>query len=97
MAETLKATRTQVEAANKAAMTIDAIVGRLTYDEEFAKNLSVDPRGTMEAAGLAFDKESMDSLMLADPKRFDGAAEALFNLVDAEFLHKVAAPSCDPL
>ncbi|QMU74637.1 hypothetical protein GXW83_01390 [Streptacidiphilus sp. PB12-B1b] len=97
MAQILELTRTQAESAMRAAMTIDAIVGRLTYDEEFAKNLSVDPRGTMEAAGLSFDKEGMDSLMLADAKRFDGACEALFNLVDAEFLYRVAAPSCDPL
>ncbi|WAL72906.1 Os1348 family NHLP clan protein [Kitasatospora sp. YST-16] len=97
MAETLQLTRGQVESAMRAAMTMDAIVGRLTYDEEFAKNLSSDPRGTMEKAGLSFDKEGMDSLMTMDPKRFDNAAEALFNLVDSEFLYKVAGPSCDPL
>ncbi|MDT0267440.1 Os1348 family NHLP clan protein [Streptomyces sp. DSM 44915] len=96
MAETLQLTRDQVDSAMRAGMTIDALIGRLAYDEEFAKNLAADPRATMEKAGLAFDKEGMDSLMVVDSKRFDGACEALFNLVDAEFLYKVAAPSCDP-
>jgi hypothetical protein len=97
MTATLEITQAQRDAAARAAATIDAIVGRLTYDEEFAKNLSSDPRATMEAAGLSFDKEGMDSLMTVDPKRFDGACEALFNLVDSEFLYRVAMPSCDPL
>ncbi|MCT2589639.1 Os1348 family NHLP clan protein [Streptomyces sp. N2-109] len=96
MAQTLQLTQNPIESAMRAGMSIDAIIGRLAYDEEFAKNLAEDPRTTMEKAGLAFEKESMDSLMLVDPKRFDAACEALFNLVDAEFLYKVAAPSCDP-
>ncbi|GAA3856422.1 Os1348 family NHLP clan protein [Streptomyces sedi] len=97
MAETLQLTREQVDSALRAGSTIDALIGRLTYDEDFAKRLADDPRNTMEKAGLAFDKEGMDSLMVVDPQRFDGACEALFNLVDAEFLYKVAAPSCDPV
>lgn len=97
MSETLEFTQSQAAAASRAAMTIDAIVGRLTYDEDFGKRLSADPRATLESAGLSFDKEGMDSFMLVDPQRFDWACEALFNLVDSEFLYRVAMPSCDPI
>ena len=97
MSETLKLSREQVDLANRAAMTIDAIVGRLAYDEKFAKALSDDPRATLDSASLSFDKAGMESLMQLDPERYDRACEALFNLVDSEFLYRVAMPSCDPM
>ncbi|GHG12160.1 MULTISPECIES: Os1348 family NHLP clan protein [Amycolatopsis] len=94
MTEALEISRSSV-GSGRAVVTIDALIGRLSYDEEFAKNLATSPRETLEEAGLSFDKEEIDFMMQTDPQRFDAACEALFNLVDGNFLYSITMPSCD--
>lgn len=84
----------QIAAANEVAGMMDAVVGRLTYDQDFAAALANNPREALGKAGLVMDKESVEVLMATDPERFDRACEALFNLVDSDFLHKLVMPSC---
>jgi hypothetical protein len=78
----------------KMAQTMDAVVGRLTYDQDFAAALANNPREAFENAGLLMAREGVEVLMAIDPERFDRACEALFNLVDSDFLHKLVMPSC---
>ena len=84
----------QVEQAMKAAATMDAMIGRLGYDPDFADALANNPRETLEQAGMALDKEALEAFIKADPERFDKACEALFSLVDSDFLHKLSVPTC---
>lgn len=84
----------QLASAAEVARTMDAVVGRLTYDQEFAAALANNPREALTNAGLLLDKEAVEVLMTTDPERFDQACEALFNLVDSDFLHKLVMPSC---
>ena len=78
------------------ALVLDALVGRLTYDKQFAVELANQPRETLERAGLVMDKSMMDEFIQADPDRFDRACEMLFGLVDSDFLHVLGFedPSC---
>ncbi|MBB1158664.1 hypothetical protein [Amycolatopsis dendrobii] len=97
MKERNEYTSTQLESAAKVAQTMDAIVGRLTYDKEFAAALANNPREAMENAGLLMEKDAVEIFMATDADRFDRACEALFTHVDSEFLHKLVMPSCGPL
>ena len=83
------------ENAVRGALMMDALVGRLSYDDAFATALANNPRETLEAAGLVMDKETVEAFITVDPDRFDKACEALFNLVDSDFLHGVIGPSCE--
>ncbi|MER7736462.1 Os1348 family NHLP clan protein [Streptomyces erythrochromogenes] len=87
-------TAEQVAEAEKAAQTLEALVGRLGHDDEFASALKEQPRQTLADAGLVIEKESMETLMLVDAERFDKACEALFDLVDSDFLISMSTPSC---
>lgn len=84
----------QIQDATHVAQTVDAIVGRLTYDQKFAAALSNNPREALEKEGLLMAKEGIEALMAVDPERFDQACEALFNLVDSDFLHRLVMPTC---
>lgn len=89
-------TPAQIESAAQVARTMDAVVGRLTYDKDFAAALASNPHEALSAAGLLMDKEAVEVLMATDPDRFDRVCEALFDLVDSDFLHTLVMPSCGP-
>jgi hypothetical protein len=89
-------TPAQIESAVQVAATMDAVVGRLTYDKDFAAALANNPHEALADAGLLMDKEAVEVLIATDPDRFDRACEALFDLVDSDFLHKLVMPSCSP-
>lgn len=86
--------RTSAQLAAAAASCMDSIIGRLTYDKAFASALANNPREALAHAGLELDKEGVEALLAIDPERFDQACEALFDLVDSDFLHKLVMPSC---
>ncbi|WP_280271679.1 hypothetical protein [Nocardia wallacei] len=94
MTENLYSSEQLAEAAN-AAKTMEAMIGRLTYDSAFAADLANNPLRTIEKAGLVMDKEGVEILMTTEPERFDRICETLFDLVDSDFLHKIVSPSCD--
>ncbi|MFD5388209.1 hypothetical protein ACFWMG_25390 [Streptomyces sp. NPDC127074] len=96
MAQTIASTFTAEQAAEaeKAAQTLEALVARLGFDEDFATALKEKPRQTLADAGLVIEKESMETLMLVDAERFDKACEELFDLVDSDFLITMNVPSC---
>ena len=89
-------TAEQIAEAAKVAQIMDAVVGRLTYDKDFAAALANNPVEALTNAGLRMEKEAVEVLMATDPDRFDRSCEALFDLVDADFLHKLVMPSCGP-
>ncbi|WP_290055704.1 Os1348 family NHLP clan protein [Amycolatopsis solani] len=89
-------TAEQIAEAVKVAQIMDAVVGRLTYDKEFAAALANNPSEALANAGLRMEKEAVEVLMATDPERFDRSCEALFDLVDSDFLHKLVMPSCGP-
>ncbi|MEV4893009.1 hypothetical protein ACIBHY_42170 [Nonomuraea sp. NPDC050547] len=80
--------------AENAAKALEALVRRLGDDDTFAAALKESPRQTLADAGLTLEKESMEALMLVDPARFDLVSEALFDLVDSDFLVAMGVPSC---
>lgn len=84
----------QIADANKVALIMEAMIGRLSYDESFASHLANNPREALEASGMVMDKEAVEALMATDMERFDKLCEALFNVVDSDFLHQMMAPSC---
>ncbi|MEU8508748.1 hypothetical protein AB0C40_29375 [Streptomyces brevispora] len=84
----------QIVDANKAAHTMEALIGRLSYDENFASHLANNPREALDGSGMLMEKEAVEVLMATDPERFDKLCEALFDLVDSDFLHQMVAPSC---
>ncbi|HEV7831342.1 MAG TPA: hypothetical protein VGP04_21395 [Pseudonocardiaceae bacterium] len=88
-------TAKEIAAAAKVALTMEAMVGRLTYDDTFAATLANNPRETLANAGMLMEKEAVEVLMATEPERFDKICEALFGLVDSDFLHKMVSPSCD--
>lgn len=85
----------EVTDVTQVAMAMDAMIGRLTYDEEFAKTLANNPRAALEASGVLLDKDAVEAYMETEPERFDKVCEALFGLVDSDFLHNLVEPSCD--
>lgn len=87
-------TAEQISDANKAAVTMEALIGRLSHDEDFAAHLANNPREALEASEMLMEKEAVQVLMAIDPERFDKLCEALFDLVDSDFLHTMSAPSC---
>ncbi|WP_432161032.1 hypothetical protein [Streptomyces sp. NRRL F-5630] len=84
----------QIVAANEAAHTMEALIGRLGSDEDFAVNLANNPREALEGSGMLMEKEAIEVLMATAPERFDELCEKLFDLVDSDFLHAMTAPSC---
>lgn len=88
-------TAEQIAGAERMALTMEAMVGRLTYDETFAAALANNPRETLAKVGMLMEKEAVEVLMATEPERFDKICEALFGLVDSDFLHKMVSPSCD--
>jgi len=76
-------------------MAMDAMIGRLSYDQDFAKALAENPRGALEVSGVLLDKDAVEAYMETEPERFDKVCEILFGLVDSDFLHNLIEPSCD--
>lgn len=73
---------------------LDAIVGRLTYDEEFATALAKDPLETLDRAGLHMDKEAVEFFIKNDPERFDKVCDSLSGLINPDTLIKLQEPTC---
>ncbi|MCG8969528.1 MULTISPECIES: Os1348 family NHLP clan protein [Streptomyces] len=84
----------QIAEAGKAAVAMEALIQRLSQDEDFAVHLANNPREALEASGMSMEKEAVQALMATDPERFDKLCESLFDLVDSDFLHAMTAPSC---
>ncbi|MEV5243000.1 hypothetical protein AB0K89_28390 [Streptomyces cinnamoneus] len=84
----------QIDNANKVALTMEAMIRRLSYDESFATHLANNPREALDSSGMLMEKEAVEVLMATDPERFDKLCEALFDLVDSDFLHMMTNPSC---
>jgi len=72
----------------------DAIIGRLSYDEEFAKQLAQDTNETLDRFGLHMEKEAIEAFMKNDPVRFDKICDRLAELVDPDTLARHTEPSC---
>ncbi|MGQ4487590.1 hypothetical protein ACN6LM_004797 [Streptomyces sp. SAS_281] len=83
----------QIADANKVALTMEALTERL-QDEDFAAHLANNPREALEASDMRMEKEALQVLMATQPERFDKLCEALFDLVDSDFLHAMTAPCC---
>ncbi|MFC7221187.1 hypothetical protein ACFQLX_23935 [Streptomyces polyrhachis] len=96
MTQTLTTTHSafEVAQAEKAAVALETLVNRLSHDEAFSVALQENARKALADAGLSMEKEAMEALMFVDPERFDKACDALFELVDGDFLVMVGAPSC---
>ncbi len=86
----------QVALATSAAAEMDALIGRLGYDESFKVALANNPKEALAGAGFELRKEGLEAYMRTMPERFEQASEALFSRVDSDFLMSLSAPSCDP-
>ncbi len=86
----------QAEQIEVVAAAMDALIGRLSYDEAFKEALANNPKETLKASGIVLHKEALEAYMRNQPERFDQASEALFSRVDSDFLMSLSAPSCDP-
>jgi hypothetical protein len=75
-------------------IVLDAIIGRLGYDEEFANALAQNPGDTLDLAGLHLDKEGVELFIKSEPARFDTICDRLSELVHPDVLVAVAAPTC---
>ncbi|MFB7076433.1 Os1348 family NHLP clan protein [Streptomyces sp. NPDC056308] len=84
----------QIANAKKAAATMEALIGRIIHDEDFAAHLANNPREALEGSGMLMEKGAIEVLMTTDPERFDKLCEELFDVVDSDFLHMMTAPSC---
>lgn len=73
---------------------LDAVIGRLTYDEEFAAALAKNPGDTLDLAGLHLDKESVEMFIKGEPARFDALCDRLSELVSPDTLAAMAEPTC---
>jgi hypothetical protein len=78
------------------ALILDAIVGRLSYDEEFVEAIARDPRAAFAEAGIRLVKEDVEEFIKSNPERFDKVFNALCENVDPHFLASVTEPSCGP-
>ena len=76
------------------ARDLDAIIGRLTYDPEFAAALAENARETLDAAEIRLPSEALEAFIRWYPERFDKASESLFSRVDSDFLTTLGPPSC---
>jgi len=74
--------------------TLDAIIGRLSYDEAFAQALAQDPSETLDAAGFHLDKEAIEKFIKNDSLRFDQICDRLAELIGPDTLAKVVEPTC---
>jgi hypothetical protein len=74
--------------------TLDAILGRLSYDEEFAKALGEDASRTLDDTGLLMDKQAIEQFMKSEPQRFDLICDRLAELISPETLAHMTEPSC---
>lgn len=78
------------------ALTLDALVGRLTYDKEFADAMAKDPRKALGDAGMIMEKAAMEEFVRTNPERFDQVSDALGSLLHEDFFRAVGqSNSCD--
>jgi hypothetical protein len=75
-------------------LVLDAIVGRLSYDDEFAAAAAKEPLAALTAAGMLLDKDSVEEFIRTYPARFDAICDKLTDLVAPEFLINLMQPSC---
>lgn len=86
----------QAELVQSVAIAMDAMIGRLSYDEQFKVALANNPKEALEESGVVLQKEALEAYIRTQPERFEMASEALFSRVDSDFLMSLSAPSCDP-
>lgn len=77
----------------------DALIGRLSYDEDFKAELVKDPRGVFEREGLVLDKEQVDAFIHTNPEVFEKMSKALLKSLGLEFFAALGAmaSTCDPV
>lgn len=85
----------QKELAAAAARSLEGLVEKLSAGGKFAADFSMDPRATIDAAGIVLHKEYIEFLMIHDPDRFDRACDALFEVLDPDMINNLLSPSCD--
>jgi hypothetical protein len=76
------------------AATLDAILGRLSYDEGFAAALAENASKTLDDAGLLMAKAAIEHFMKNEPQRFDSICDRLAELISPETLANMTEPSC---
>jgi hypothetical protein len=72
--------------AMQAGLVLDAMIGRLGYDEKFVAAVNECPATALAEAGLVLDKDAVEEFVLAEPDRFDVMCDALCRLVSPDFL-----------
>lgn len=75
-------------------VVLDAIIGRLSYDEEFANALAKDPGPTLDSAGLHLEKAAIEGFIKTEPTRFDKVCDRLAELVSPDTLANLTEPTC---
>ena len=78
-------------------LVLDALLGRLSYDEEFAAALRQDSRKALADAGMVMEKEAVEEFIRINPERFDRVLDELTKRVGADFIPVInlGASSCD--
>lgn len=84
-----------VQQVDDVAAAMDALIGRLSYDDAFRTELANNPKAALKASGIILGKEALEAYIRNEPERFEKATEALFSRVDSDFLMSLSAPSCN--
>ncbi|MCC9312332.1 hypothetical protein LN042_35645 [Kitasatospora sp. RB6PN24] len=78
------------------ALILDALVGRLTYDKDFADALAKDPRKALGDAGMVMEKAAMEEFVRTNPQRFDQVSDTLCSMLHEDFFASIGmSNSCD--
>jgi hypothetical protein len=75
-------------------VVLDGIIGRLSYDEEFAGALAKNPGPTLDSAGLHLEKTAIEAFIKAEPARFDLVCDRLAELINPDTLAQLVEPTC---
>jgi hypothetical protein len=87
----IKAKELYVESA---ARSLEELINRLNDDHKFASIFAINPRETLDKAGINLEKESVELLIASDPERFDRICDKLFEVLDPSVLASLVEPSC---
>jgi hypothetical protein len=82
------------QSVTQVGVILDAIVGRLAYDEDFAASLAKTPYETLDEAGLHMDKGAVESFVKNNSERFDKICDRLAELINPDILAMLAEPTC---
>ena len=75
-------------------VVLDALIGRVSYDEEFASALAKDPGPTLDSAGLHLEKAAIEAFIKTEPARFDMVCDRLAELINPDTLANLVEPTC---